>query len=99
MTSDRPDTTSFAGVGDWGCNDRPVSLFRESSERRAGQKGLLGSCLMGIEACHYPESPAPLQAGSGSQMGGWLKLFRQNPLSAHFSGYKKSRSKRKPSPP
>lgn len=41
---------------------------------------------MGNKACHYPELPCPpLQAGSGSQMGGWLKLFRQNPFSAHFS--------------
>lgn len=59
VTSDKPDTTSFAGVGDWGHNDRPVALSRESSERRAGQKGLLGSCLMGSEACHYPESSVP----------------------------------------
>lgn len=49
-----PDTTSFAGVGDRGHNDRPVALSRESSGRTARQKGLFGACLMGSEACHYP---------------------------------------------
>lgn len=59
MISDKPDTTSFARIGDRGRNDRPKMLFRESSERRAGQKGLLGVCLRGNEACHYPEFPVP----------------------------------------
>lgn len=84
VTSDRPDT-SFTGVGERGPSNRPVTLFRESFERRARQKGLLG-LSHGQQGLPLPRTPlSPLQAGSGSQMGGWLKLFRQNPFSAHFS--------------
>lgn len=85
VASDRPDT-SFTGVGERGPSNRPVMLFRESFERRARQKGLLGGLSHGQQGLPLPRTPlSPLQAGSGSQMDGWLKLFRQNLFSAHFS--------------
>lgn len=86
MASDKPDTTSFTGIGEGGPSDRPVTLFRECSKRRARQKDLLGGLSHGRQSLPLPRTPlSPLQAGSGSQMGGWLKLFRRNPFSAYFS--------------